>query len=107
MIEPEACRTMSEVRLGVDSLDTAIVALLAKRFRFMDAAARIKERRGEVRDEARKRAVIAHARAAAAQAGAPADLIAGVYDQLVEASIAYEMERFDGRRREEHPAATD
>ena len=62
MIEPEDCRTMTDVRAGVDALDERIVALLAVRTRFMDAAARIKQRRDEVRDEPRKAAVIAHAR---------------------------------------------
>ncbi|MFQ3665851.1 MAG: chorismate mutase, partial [Sphingomonadaceae bacterium] len=36
---------MAEVRLGVDAIDRALVALLAERFRFMDAAARIKQDR--------------------------------------------------------------
>jgi isochorismate pyruvate lyase len=97
MIEPEECRTMTEVRAGVDALDEEIVALLARRFRFMDAAARIKPLRSQVRDEERKAAVIEHVRSAAASSGAPGDLIAGVYDRLIEDSIAYELERFDER----------
>ena len=71
MIDPEQCRTMAEVRAGVDALDERIVALLAVRTRFMDAAARIKERRDQVRDEPRKAAVIAHARAVAEREGMP------------------------------------
>ena len=54
---------MKEVRAGVDALDRELVALLAQRFAYMDAAARIKPERGHVRDEARKAAVIANARA--------------------------------------------
>jgi len=50
MIEPELCCTMAEVRASIDELDDEIVGLLAKRFRFMDAAARIKESRDQVRD---------------------------------------------------------
>jgi isochorismate pyruvate lyase len=95
MIDPEACETMNEVRAGVDELDEQIVTLLAKRMRFMDAAARIKRRRENVRDENRKAAVIAHARASAARLGFPPDLIAQLYEVLVEGSIAYEFERFD------------
>jgi isochorismate pyruvate lyase len=88
---------MAEVRAGVDALDAELVGLLARRFRYMDAAARIKGARAEVRDEARKTAVVAQARAAAARAGAPADRIAAVWDLLVEESIAHELERFDAR----------
>lgn len=97
MIEPEDCQTMAEVRAGVDALDAELVALLAKRFRFMDAAARIKPERGHVRDETRKAAVIANARATAEAQGAPAGRIAALWDALVESSIAYELERFDAR----------
>ena len=47
------CTTMAEVRAGVDALDRELVALLRRRFDYMDAAARIKPERGQVRDEAR------------------------------------------------------
>ena len=91
---------MAEVRAGVDQVDRELIALLARRFAYMDAAARIKPERGHVRDEARKRQVIANARAAAAAAGLPEDAIATLWDALVEASIAYELDVFDaGERR--------
>lgn len=92
-----ACTTMAEVRAGVDQVDREIVALLARRFAYMDAAARIKPERGQVRDEARKAEVIANARAEAATRGLPDDVIAALWDQLVESSIAYEFVAFDKR----------
>ena len=98
MIDPEACQTMTEVRAGVDALDEQIVTLLGRRMRFMEAAARIKERREDVRDNVRKAAVIAHAREVAAQVGFPPELVASIYELLVEGSIAYEYDRFDERR---------
>jgi isochorismate pyruvate lyase len=88
---------MAEVRRGVDRLDEEIVALLGERFGYMAAAARIKPSRGAVRDEARKAEVIANAVRHAAAAGGPEAVIAALYEQLVEASIAYELERFDAR----------
>ncbi len=88
---------MAEVRAGVDALDEALVTLLARRFRYMDAAARIKSERVQVRDEARKAAVIAHARTVAAREGVPDRLVAELYERLVEASIAYELDRWDER----------
>ena len=98
MIKPEQCQDMSEVRAGVDALDEQIVTLLGKRMRFMDAAARIKARRDEVRDERRKADVIAHVRSVAEQVQFPPEVAATLYEQLVEASIAYEFVRFDSRR---------
>lgn len=95
---PADCRGMEEVRNGVDRLDEEIVALLAERFRYMEAAARIKPNRDAVRDEWRKADVIAKVRAAAAKEGAPADRIALLYEALVEASIEYELIGYDALR---------
>jgi isochorismate pyruvate lyase len=96
-IDPEACTTMAEVRTGVDAVDRALVTLLARRFGYMDAAARIKPERDQVRDEARKAQVIANARLHARSAGIPEQAVADLWEQLVEASIAYELETFDRR----------
>lgn len=94
----EACQTMIEVRAGVDALDRELVALLARRFGYMNAAARIKPARSAVRDEARKAQVIANASAAAAAAGLPAGLAEALWETLVEASIAHEFGEWDRLR---------
>lgn len=94
----EVCQTMAEVRAGVDALDRELVALMAQRFGYMAAAARIKTERGMVRDEARKAEVIANASAAARAAGLPDGLAETLWEALVEASIAYEMVRWDRLR---------
>lgn len=92
---PEACASMADVRAGVDGLDRELVALLAERFRFMDAAARIKPARTQVRDEARKRQVIANASAEAQRLGLDPTIVAMLWEALVEASIAHEFEQWD------------
>jgi isochorismate pyruvate lyase len=93
---PECC-TMIEVRAGVDQVDRELIALLARRFAYMDAAARIKPARAAVRDEDRKAQVVSNAITAAEAAGLPGDVIADLWDALVEASIAYELKAFDRR----------
>ena len=98
MTEPEQCQTMREVRESIDALDAQIVALLSRRFRFIDAASRIKLKRNQIRDEERKAVVLEQARRHALEAGAPAEQIVDVYDRLVEHSIAYELQKFDRRR---------
>jgi len=98
MIAPEDCDTMAEVRAGIDALDQQLVDLLAVRFRFMTAAARIKADRGAVRDEDRKAAVIANAKAAAARVGVPPEVVGDIWERLVEGSIAYEFDRWDEKR---------
>ena len=94
---PNDCQTMAQVRAGVDALDRELVALLARRFDLMRAAARIKPERAMVRDEARKAAVITAARAEAQRLGAPAERIAALWEALVESSIAYELEQWDAK----------
>src|SRR5690606_30757395 len=97
-LAPEDCQTMAEVRSGIDALDAELVGLLARRFAYMRAAARIKPSRDAVRDEARKAEVIANAVARAGELGIPAATVAEIWDRLVEGSIAYELEEWDRRR---------
>lgn len=96
---PADCVTMGEVRHGVDRLDEEIVRLVGERFRYMDAAARIKPAREAVRDERRKAQVLANVARLAAEHDVPADAAAELYERLVEASIAYELDRFDALRK--------
>jgi isochorismate pyruvate lyase len=94
-LSPEDCTTMAEVRAGVDALDRELVALLARRFGYMRAAARIKPSRDAVRDEARKASVIAAAVAEAEAHAIPADVVADIWERLVEGSIAFEFGEWD------------
>jgi len=95
-VPADACQTMADVRAGVDALDRALINLLAQRFAFMNAAARIKPERHQVRDEPRKAEVIANAAAAAKAAGLPDGLAETLWELLVESSIAHELTRWDG-----------
>lgn len=89
---------MAGVRAGVDDVDRRIVALIARRFAFMDAAARIKPHREAVRDERRKAEVLSNVAAAAAEQGMDRSLVLRLYEELIESSIAYEFEEFDRLR---------
>ncbi len=95
---PDDCQTMPEVRAGVDALDRELVALLATRFGYMRAAARIKPGRDAVRDEERKASVIAAAVAEAEARKLPGDVIGDIWERLVEGSIAYELDEWDRTR---------
>lgn len=97
-VPPADCRTMAEIRAGIDALDRHIVTLLAERLRYIEAAARVKTDRNAVRDEWRKADVIAKACATAEAQGLPTDLVTQLYERLVEYSIAHEFDRFDALR---------
>jgi isochorismate pyruvate lyase len=95
---PADCTTMAEVRQGVDALDRQLVALLAERQRYMDAAARIKQDRGSVRDEARIEDVVAKVKAAAREAGLSVEIAEPVWRTLIERCIAHELGVWDAIR---------
>ena len=95
---PDECETMIEVRAGVDQIDRELVALLARRFGYMDVAARIKTDRNSVRDEARKAEVLDNVARAAEAAGLEPARLRAVWNELVEQSIAYEVVRWDRLR---------
>lgn len=96
--QPEACQTMQDVRAGVDALDRELVALIAERARYMEAAARIKPSRDVVRDEWRINDVIAKVTAEAGKHGLAVEIAEPVWRELVERSIAYEFSVWDRTR---------
>ena len=96
--EPEACQSMQDVRAGVDALDRELVALIAERARYMEAAARIKPSREVVRDEWRINDVIAKVTAEAEKRGLAVEIAEPVWRELVERSIAYEFSVWDKTR---------
>ena len=95
---PEQCETMTEVRIGVDQVDRELVALLVRRFGYMDAAARIKTDHGTVRDEARKTEVLGNVAREAEAVGLEPERLRAVWNELVEQSIAYEATEWDRLR---------
>ena len=98
ILDPQDCTTMAEVRTGVDDVDLQMVALLKRRFGYMDAAARIKPDRSAVRDEWRKSDVLSKVDAAATEAGIDRALVGRLYEDLIETSIAFELQAFDRLR---------
>ena len=98
ILDPADCTTMTQVREGVDDIDRQVVALIARRFGYMDAAARIKPVREAVRDEWRKADVKAKVDAAADAAGIDRALMSRLYEDLIETSIAHELGRWEAMR---------
>ncbi|MEL0156862.1 chorismate mutase [Sphingopyxis sp.] len=92
---PDQCETMADVRAGVDQVDRELVALLVRRFGYMDAAARIKTERSAVRDEPRKAQVLDNVAREAERAGLDPQRIRAVWNELIEQSIAHELMRWD------------
>lgn len=89
---PEDCRSMADVRLGVDALDRELVQMLLKRQGYMTAAARIKPDFDDVRDDDRIAEVLSKVKASAEAAGLSADIALPVWRLLIERCIAFEEE---------------
>ncbi len=91
---------MKDVRAGVDEIDRLLVALIARRQGYMDAAARIKKSRDTVRDEARIRDVLGKVKAEAQRQGLSWAIAEPVWREMMERCIAYEFEVWDALRRD-------
>ena len=96
--DPEICETMIDVRAGVDEIDRMLVALIARRQGYMDAAARIKPNREVVRDEARIQQVLANVRAEAEREGLSWAIAEPVWREIMERCIAHEFDVWDATR---------
>lgn len=92
------CETMAEVRLGVDSIDRELVALVVKRQAYMEAAARIKEDRAAVYDSVRIEDVVTKVKAEAVKHGLSVDIAEPVWREMIKQSIAYEFKAWDKLR---------
>lgn len=95
LVPADSCTEMAQIRTAIDALDRRLVALLAERLGYIAAAARVKQARDSVRDEARKAEVIAKVVAQARHVGLPEDLPRDLWEKLIEYSIAYELALFD------------
>ena len=97
--KPEDCRTMVDVRAGVDQLDRELVRLLVIRQAYMGAAARIKPDREAVHDEARIEEVVANVLESAKASGLSTNIAEPVWRKLIERCIAFEFEAWDEARK--------
>ena len=90
--DPEDCVAMAQVRYEIDRLDRILVALMAERQRYIEAAGRIKPRAEEVRLEWRIEDVVAKVLAEADKTGLSKRIAEPVWRQLIECCIAHEHE---------------
>ncbi len=83
---------MAEVREEIDRLDRILVALIAERQGYIEAAGRIKPRADEVRLEWRIEDVVAKVLAEARKQGLSERIAEPVWRELIDRCIAHEHE---------------
>lgn len=87
---PEDCTDMAEVRAEIDRLDRILVALIAERQRYIEAAARIKGRKDEVRLPWRIEDVVAKVLAEAENKGLSKRIAEPVWREMIDRCIEHE-----------------
>ena len=92
------CQNMSDVRAEVDRIDRLLVALIAERQGYMSEAARIKQDRNVVHDDARIEDVVAKVKAFASEMGLSVDIAEPVWREMIKQCIAFEFEEWDRLR---------
>lgn len=90
----DRCATMAEVRREIDRIDREVVALLADRQRYIEAAARIKDRFEDVRLEWRIEDVVAKVLRAAEREGLSKRIAEPVWRELIDRCIEHEHEKW-------------
>ncbi len=91
ILPPHSCRTMPELRVQIDALDTEIIALLQKRAGYIARAAEIKQSEGlPARITWRVDEVLEKARNNAAKVGLDPNLAETLWREMIEWSIRKE-----------------
>lgn len=88
----DRCAAMEEVREEIDRLDRILVALIAERQAYIEAAARIKGRADEVRLPWRIEDVVAKVLAEAEKQGLSKRIAEPVWRELIDRCIEHERE---------------
>jgi isochorismate pyruvate lyase len=90
-IEPDECKTLKEVREGIDELDNMLLNLLVRRQAYTVRAARIKKEAGmEVRDPSRIEQQVTRAKALGAEKGLSSLIVEPLFRVMIEQHIKFE-----------------
>jgi isochorismate pyruvate lyase len=91
---PEECASIEDVRLGIDALDREVIALIGRRARYVEAAARFKTGEESVHSPERRKAVLEARRRWAYEEGLSPEVIEEVYETLVSYFVSRETDRW-------------
>ncbi len=94
MKRPEDCEGIEDVRQAIDALDRETVALIGRRARYVEAAARFKTGEESVRAPERRKAMLEARRRWAEEEGLSPEVIEEVYETLVSYFVSREMDRW-------------
>ncbi len=90
---------LTSIRKNIDTLDSMIITLLAKRQDFVWSAGKLKKDRQGVRDQQRVEQVIERVRARASASGLSPEIAERVYRTIIDCFIDRELMEFNGRNK--------
>jgi isochorismate pyruvate lyase len=93
-IPPGECRSLEEIRAGMDAIDRQIVDLIARRVEYVRAAAKFKTSVENVAAPERVQAVLNTRKSWAEAAGLDGDVIERLYRDLVAYCVGEEHKRW-------------
>ncbi len=96
--QPDDCESMRDIRAAIDLLDEALLDLLAKRIKYIEKAAEIKTSIDSIRDDERIESIIAKRKSQAAEHGYSEEFIESAFRNLIEYSVAHEMQVFKQKK---------
>ena len=85
---------MEELREEIDLLDNELIGVFAKRFKFIEDAALIKNDINEIRDNARIEKIVSRVRDLAKTNNLSEDIIEELWRFIIELSIKHEKQMF-------------
>ncbi len=88
------CQNLEEVRSNIDSIDDAIIKLIAERGDYVAQASKFKKNEDGVRDTSRVEKVIQKVREKAELYGANPDMVEALYREMISRFINMEMSEF-------------
>ena len=92
---PEQCETLDEIRAGMDAIDRRIIDLLALRVAHVKAAAKFKSSADSVAAPDRVHMVLDTRRDWALAAGLDADVVRGLYRDIVTYCVGEEKKHWE------------
>jgi isochorismate pyruvate lyase len=94
-IPPEDCRSLEEIREGMDALDREIIRILAARVAYVKAAAKFKTSSAAVAAPDRVQKVLDTRREWAIEAGMDGDVIRALYRDIVIYCVGEEKKHWE------------
>ncbi|BCL72240.1 Salicylate biosynthesis protein pchB [Vibrio nigripulchritudo MADA3029] len=82
--KPEACESLNDIRVGIDTLDKEIVQILSKRMRYVKAAAQFKPDEESIPAPERVLVMLEDRKKWAIEAGISSEYVESLFSNIIE-----------------------